>query len=196
MPIAVPDFIAGSGETGQVATDIADVVRADLERSGLFRPIRREAIFGTPGTTEVVPNFEPFRLVKAQALVIGAATIDGDELTVDFRLWDVFAGRSMTGLRLTAGLSSWRRVAHKVADAIYERVTGEVGYFDTRLVFISESGPLLGPWPDLWIDRGGWILNAAVSATAVANFGGAIKFPLSTLSSFPMPRLSNFCSPR
>ncbi|MCZ6603704.1 MAG: Tol-Pal system beta propeller repeat protein TolB [Alphaproteobacteria bacterium] len=141
VPIAVPEFIAGSGETGQVARDIADVVRADLERSGLFRPIPPDAIYGTPGTTEVVPNFEPFRLVKAQALVVGAATIDGDELTVDFRLWDVFAGRSMTGLRLTAGLSSWRRVAHKVADAIYERVTGEVGYFDTRLVFISESGP-------------------------------------------------------
>jgi TolB protein len=60
---------------------------------------------------------------------------------VNFRLWDVFGAQSMTGLRMSAGLSSWRRVAHKVADAIYERITGEVGYFDTRLVFISESGP-------------------------------------------------------
>ena len=141
VPIAVPDFIVGSGESGDVAQDIANVVRADLERSGLFRAIPQDAIFGAPTTTEVVPNFEPFRLVGALALVIGEVTIAGDVLSVDFRLWDVAVGQSMTGLSLSAGLSSWRRVAHKVADAIYERITGEVGYFDTRLVFISESGP-------------------------------------------------------
>ena len=143
LPIALPDFLTGSRGAEQVAIDITTVIKADLERSGLFRPINPDAFAAdVPNSTEVTPNFSAFRLINAQALVVGQTTIAGDELVIDFRLWDIFSGSAMTGLRLTSSRSNWRRIAHKVADAIYERLTGEVGYFDTRLVFISESGPL------------------------------------------------------
>ncbi len=142
VPIAIPDFIVGNPESAQFARDVAEVVSNDLERSGLFRPVDKRAFLEDPAGLEVRPNFNNWRVLNAQALVVGGAEIKADgELKVEFRLWDVFAEQAMTGLSLSTAPSNWRRVAHIVADTIYERMTGERGYFDTRVVYISETGP-------------------------------------------------------
>ena len=138
LPIAIPDFIAGD----PVGANIAQVVRADLERSGLFKPIDPKAYVDHVTNINVVPNFANWRVINAQGLVTGDATAEpGGLLKVEFRLWDVYGESQMVGKSYTAQPENWRRIAHKVSDDIYERITGEKGYFDTRIVFISESGP-------------------------------------------------------
>ncbi len=142
VPIAIPDFIAASSDAGQFARDISGVIANNLERSGLFRTVDKRAFLEDPAGVEVRPNFNNWRVLNAQALVVGGAELRADgELKVEFRLWDVFAEQAMTGLSLSTAPSNWRRVAHIVSDTIYERMTGERGYFDTRVVYISETGP-------------------------------------------------------
>ena len=142
VPIAVPDFISQGPEAQKVAIDIAGVIANDLERSGLFAPIDKRAFLSRPAGLAVRPNFVNWKPLNAQALIIGEAKLLADgQLRTDFRLWDVFAEQPMTGLSLSTAPSNWRRVAHIIADAIYERITGERGYFDTRIVYISETGP-------------------------------------------------------
>lgn len=138
LPIAVLDFVSEGG----VGQDLAKVVVADLERSGLFRPVDREAFIETQVGVNVRPRFKDWRVVNALALVTGRAVLQSDgRLRVEFRLWDVVAGQQMTGLQFFTKPDNWRRISHLVADAIYERLTGETGYFDTRIVYVSESGP-------------------------------------------------------
>ena len=142
LPIAVPDFLSETPEARQLAVDIATVVANDLERSGLFAPIDKRAFLSQPAGLAVRPNFVNWKPLKAQALIVGEAKLLADgQLRTDFRLWDVFAEQPMTGLSLSTSPANWRRVAHIVADAVYERITGERGYFDTRIVYISETGP-------------------------------------------------------
>ena len=142
LPIAVPDFLAKSPEAQKLAVDIATVIANDLERSGLFAPIDKRAFLSPPAGLAVRPIFVNWKPLNAQALIIGETKLLADgQLRTDFRLWDVFAEQPMTGLSLSTSPSNWRRVAHIVADAIYERITGERGYFDTRVVYISETGP-------------------------------------------------------
>ncbi len=142
LPIAIPDFLAQSPQVQKVAVDIATVIANDLERSGLFAPIDKRAFLSQPAGLAVRPNFVNWKPLNAQALIVGESKLTADgQLTTDFRLWDVFAEQPMTGLSLSTSPSNWRRVAHIVADAIYERMTGERGYFDTRIVYISETGP-------------------------------------------------------
>jgi TolB protein len=140
LPIAVPDLIS----TDQTGANIAGVVRADLERSGLFKPIDPKAYVDHITNINTVPNFSNWRVINAQALVAGEVGTGPDgRLKVDFRLWDVYGESQMVGTSFSTQPENWRRVAHMVSDAIYERITGEKGYFDTRIVFISESGPAL-----------------------------------------------------
>jgi len=137
LPIAIPEF---SG--GQVAHDMTQVVSADLERSGLFRPLDPRSFIDKDAATRTPPNFGDWRVINAQALVTG--TVEGQSdgrLQVEFRLWDVLDEQQMTGVRYTTTPQNWRRIAHIMADAIYKRITGEDGYFDTRVVYISETGP-------------------------------------------------------
>jgi TolB protein len=141
LPIAIPDF-AVSGATGTAGSDIAAVVRADLERSGLFRPIDPKAFVDHTNNINAVPNFPNWRTINAQGLVVGSVTAQPDgQLQVEFRLWDVSAASQIWGQKFSTIPANWRRIAHMISDAIYEHVTGEKGYFDTRIVFISESGP-------------------------------------------------------
>jgi TolB protein len=141
MPIAIPEF-AGTGEGEQTGRDIAQVLTADLERSGLFRPVDPKAFVDKDAATRTPPNYADWRVLNAQALVTGDVEVQPDgRLQVEFRLWDVFAEQQLTGLRYTATRENWRRISHIVGDAIYKRITGEDGYFDTRIVYISESGP-------------------------------------------------------
>ena len=138
LPIAIPDFV-GDPATG---ANVAGVVRADLERSGLFRPLDPRGFAEHITNINTVPNYASWRAITAQGLVTGQVIQQPDgRLRVDFRLWDVYGESQMLGLQFFATPENWRRIAHMVSDAIYERITGEKGYFDTRIVFISESGP-------------------------------------------------------
>ena len=142
IPVAVADFFGeGRGER-DFGEKIAGVVAADLERSGLFSPIDKKAFIQTGESLNILPRFGDWRLIKTQALVQGRVemTVDG-RLKVEFRLWDVYAEQQMVGLAYFSVPSNWRRVAHIIADTIYERITGENGYFDTRIVYIAETGP-------------------------------------------------------
>ena len=137
LPIAIPDF-----NGGQAGADIAKVLSADLERSGLFRPLDPGAFPEKAIDVSVQPKLDAWKTAGAQALVNGQATVAPDgRLRVDFRLWDVGSQQQLIGLQFTATQDNWRRVAHKIADQVYEKLTGEKGYFDTRIVFVAESGP-------------------------------------------------------
>ncbi|WP_411033396.1 Tol-Pal system beta propeller repeat protein TolB [Shinella sp. BYT-45] len=138
LPIAVTDFVAG-GDLGQ---RITDVIAADLKRSGLFAPVNKQAFIEKISNPDQPPRFDDWKVINAQALVTGRVTQEGDgRLRAEFRLWDTFAGQQLTGQQFFTQPENWRRVAHIIADAIYERLTGEKGYFDTRIVYVAESGP-------------------------------------------------------
>lgn len=135
LPIAIPDF-AGAQPFG---AQIAQVITANLARSALFRPVERRA-FITQGA-EATPRFADWRAIGAQALVTGRVEQQGERLRVEFRLWDVLPGLQIQGTAYTTTAANWRRIAHICSDAIYERLLGEKGYFDTRIVYVAESGP-------------------------------------------------------
>jgi TolB protein len=142
MPIAVPEFIAGSAEESQVASGITAVITANLGGSGLFRPLPRESFVEQIRDFSQEPRFGDWRTIQAQALVTGQVTLQPDgRLRAEFRLWDIFAQNQVVGLQFAATPKSWRRIAHKISDAIYKAITGEEGYFDSRVVFVDESGP-------------------------------------------------------
>jgi TolB protein len=135
MPIAIPAF------GGPQGPEIAKVVENDLEGSGLFRPLDPSTFQETP-SVNVQPQFAVWKQINAQALLDGQTSTDSDgRLKVDFRLWDVFSQGSLLGYQFSSTPDNWRRLAHKISDAVYERLTGEKGYFDTRVVFVAESGP-------------------------------------------------------
>jgi TolB protein len=143
MPVAIADLYGETAEASDLGVKISQVIARNLERSGLFRPIDSRAFIQGPEAMLGGPRFADWRQINAQALVTGRVqVVAGDRLEVEFRLWDVFAEQYMVGLRLGSIASQWRRIAHKVTDEIYKRLTGEVGYFDTRIVYIAETGPL------------------------------------------------------
>ncbi len=142
IPIAVTPLLGSGAAEAQMGQNIARVVSADLERSGLFRPIEPGAFIQNPAALQGLPRFADWRLLHTQGLVTGAVSREADgRLRVEFRLWDVVVEQQLTGLAFFASTDTWRRVAHKIADAIYKRITGEEGYFDTRIVYIAETGP-------------------------------------------------------
>src|SRR5258706_8620154 len=137
IPIAIPDFL---GATPQ-GREIAGVVRADLERSGLFRALNPASFIEKVSDINVPPRFADWRTIKAQGLVTGQAVAQPDgRMRVEFRLWDTFAESQMVGLQYNTTMpESWRQIAHMVSDSVYEKITGEKGYFNTRIVFIDED---------------------------------------------------------
>jgi TolB protein len=135
LPIAIPAFTGG-----QVGSDIVGVIGNNLQRSGLFRPLDPASFVERDLTVAVQPRFEAWKQINAQALVNGQVTVAGAALHVDFRLWDVFAEKQLIGQQMGSTPENWRRVAHKISDAIYEQLTGEKGYFDTRIAFVAETG--------------------------------------------------------
>jgi TolB protein len=141
MPIAVTDLVGVSSDEKRFGRDISRLIAADLERSGLFKAIDRKAFIQSAAAMQTLPRFGDWRVINAQAMVQGRAQIVPDgRLRIEFRLWDVFAETQMIGLAYFTIPDNWRRVAHIVADAIYKRITGETGYFDTRIVYIAETG--------------------------------------------------------
>jgi TolB protein len=142
MPIALPDFVAGTPGDGESAGSVTQIITANLRRCGLFAPIDPAAFIEKIANVDAVPRFPDWRAINAQALVTGRLTRQGDgRLRAEFRLWDVFAGQQQAGQQYFTSPDNWRRIAHIISDAIYERLTGEKGYFDTRIVFVDESGP-------------------------------------------------------
>ncbi|PZO77288.1 MAG: Tol-Pal system protein TolB [Mesorhizobium amorphae] len=136
LPIAVTDF-----QGGAVAQEISQIVAADLKRSGLFAPIDKAAFIENIANPDAAPRFDDWKVINAQALVTGRVGDAGDgRLRAEFRLWDVFGNEQLIGEQFFANPQNSRRVAHIIADSIYEKLTGEKGYFDTRVVFIDESG--------------------------------------------------------
>ncbi|MGB8623648.1 MAG: Tol-Pal system beta propeller repeat protein TolB [Paracoccaceae bacterium] len=143
LPFAVPDFVAGSGAAAEYAQNISRVVASDLAGTGLFREIPKSAFIANVTSFDSPVQYADWKAINAQALITGAVDLaSGGRLTVKFRLFDVYAGKPLgEGLQFAGSTDSWRRVAHKVADQVYSRITGESGYFDSRVVFVSESGP-------------------------------------------------------
>ena len=142
MPMAIVPFFGHDNNARALGERISQVVSDDLARSGLFRPLDRQAFIQHLTSINTIPRFSDWRLIKAEALALGHITrLPGGRIRAEFRLWDVFSGRQMTGERFTAGEANWRRIGHIIADAIYKRLTGEGGYFDSRIVFIDETGP-------------------------------------------------------
>lgn len=142
LPLAFPEMIHEGFWVGQYAGKIRDVVIADLERSGLFRIIPENSYIQELTSIDEQPNFVDWKAIQAHALVQSAIKeVDPNTLRVEFRLWDVYAENQLKGQSFTTTKDNWRRVAHVIADAIYERLTGEKGYFDTRIVYVSETGP-------------------------------------------------------
>jgi TolB protein len=141
LPIAIADFTADGSIDAKTAKEISDVVTADLKSSGLFAPIDRAAFIEQGLDTTRAPRFEDWRPINAQALVVGRIGDSDGRLKAEFRLWDVFAGKQLTGEQFFTRPKEARRIGHLIADAIYEKITGEAGYFDTRVVFVDESGP-------------------------------------------------------
>ena len=142
IPIAIPTFIAENAGAQQYAAEITRVVAANLVNTGLFREIGEQAFISRVASFDAPVQYADWKAINAQALVTGAVSLQGDRLVVKFRLFDVFSDRPLgEGLQFAGSTGSWRRMGHKVADAVYSRITGEGGYFDTRVVFVSETGP-------------------------------------------------------
>jgi TolB protein len=140
VPIALPDFLASSADPG-TARDVTQIIVSNLQRSGLFAPIDPAAYIERITNFDAYPRYPDWRQIKAQLLVTGRLSREGNGLKAEFRLWDVFAGTSLEGRQYVTSPENWRRIGHIISDAIYHTVTGDTGYFDSRVVFIDESGP-------------------------------------------------------
>jgi len=150
LPIAVSPLHveAGSKDVKQgdkiiknIGEEISRVIEVNFKRSGLFNPLKKESFVQNPDIAHVKPRFEDWRLIKAQALVTGKVKVSDDKLRTEFRLWDTVAAKEMLALAFSTTPDNWRRVAHIISDKIYQRLTGEEGYFDTRIIYVSETGP-------------------------------------------------------
>ncbi len=142
MPIAIPVFVPDTPESAELARSVTQVVVQDLVNTGLFREIPASAHIGRITNLDAPVQFSDWRAINAQALLTGAARESGGSVAVRFRLWDVAAQAPVgEGLQFDGPRDAWRRMGHKVADAVYSRLTGEGGYFDSRVAYVAESGP-------------------------------------------------------
>jgi TolB protein len=142
MPFAAPGFVPDSAGATDLARQITGVVVADLSGTGLFREVQPAAHIAKVTSLDAAVQFADWKAINAQALITGAVGVNGDRVQVRFRLWDVFAQAPLgEGLQFEGSAQSWRRMGHKVADAVYARLTGEGGYFDSRVTYVLASGP-------------------------------------------------------
>jgi TolB protein len=142
LPIAIPEFFAAGLDDGDAANAVTQIITANLQRSGLFAPIDSAAYIERIPSFDAVPRFPDWRNINAQALATGQIGRQADgRLQAEFRLWDVLGGQQLDGKQYVTTPDNWRRIAHIISDAIYERLTEEGGYFDSRVVFVDETGP-------------------------------------------------------
>lgn len=135
MPIAITDFAGPKG------IEIAQVVRSDLASTGIFQVQDPNSFIAKTNNINLTPKFADWRAIKSEALVVGNGASNQNLLRVEFRLWDIYGESQTLGLEFSSSEENWRRIAHKIADAIYKRLTGQSGMFDSRVVYVSESGP-------------------------------------------------------
>ena len=149
LPIAVSplyiepgskDVKLGDKIIKNIGEEISKVIEINFRRSGLFNPLQKDSFVQNPDIAHAKPRFEDWKLIKAQALVTGKVSITDEKLRVEFRLWDVVAAKEMVALAFSTTPANWRRVAHIISDKIYQRLTGEEGYFDTRIIYVAETG--------------------------------------------------------
>ena len=124
-----------------IGSEISLIIENNLKTSGLFNPLNKDAFLQAPDIANLKPRFEDWSLIKAQALITGKVNFVDKKLRVEFRLWDVLAGKEILALAFTTVPTNWRRVGHIITDKVYERLTGEKGYFDTRIIYVAEEGP-------------------------------------------------------
>ncbi|QHO78630.1 Tol-Pal system beta propeller repeat protein TolB [Bradyrhizobium sp. CCBAU 051011] len=141
QPIAIPNFVAGTPGDAEVGVGVAQVITNNLKRSGLFAPIDPAAFIERISNPDNPPTFQSWKQINATYLVTGRMTRQGDgRLKAEFRLWDVNTNQQLAGQQYFTSPEYWRRIAHIISDQIYERATGEKGYFDSRVVFVDETG--------------------------------------------------------
>lgn len=137
LPIAIPDFASSDPNFG---AEVAQVVRNNLTNSGLFRVIDPASYPQRVGNANATPEFNSWRGIGADGVVMGDVN-RGAQIQSSLRVWDTTAGAQVTGKAYGTDANSWRRIAHMASDAIYTGLTGESGYFDSRVVYVAESGP-------------------------------------------------------
>ena len=140
-PIAVSDFFSTDDKIKKIGKNITMVISDNLERSGLFNPIDKKAFIQSAESLSEQPRFEDWKIIKAQHLISGKINKKNDKITVEFRLFDVFSQKLLIGKKYETSEKNWRRVSHIISDAVFQRITGEGGYFDTRIVYVAETGP-------------------------------------------------------
>jgi len=146
LPVAVSPLYVESKSSEvlkelEVGSEISKIIETNLSRSGLFNPLEKDSFVQKPDIAHLKPRFEDWKLIKAQALITGKVNITKDKLRIEFRLWDVLAAKEIMALAFTTVPDNWRRIAHIITDKVYERLTGEEGYFDTRIIYVAEEGP-------------------------------------------------------
>ena len=141
IPIAIPVFTDPSGAPSATGTRITQVINDDLGHSGLFRAID-PASFIPNSMSNGAPVWQNWNLLGAQALITGDVADQGNgQLRVEFRLWSISQQKQVQGTAYTTTAANWRRIAHIIGDVVYQQLIGEPGYFDSRVAYISESGP-------------------------------------------------------
>ena len=140
LPIAITPFLAGSGADESAGT-LGEVINNNLTRSGYFAPIPKESFIEQITDFNQQPRFEDWRQIQAKALVTGQVFNDGGKIQVEFKLFDVNSQKQLAAQQFTTSPKNIRRIGHLISDAIYKSLTGIDGYFDTRIVFVDESGP-------------------------------------------------------
>ncbi len=142
VPIAITNPDSNSPAGRELGEKIAEVIRADLERSGLFDAIDPKYFQNSQTDINYKPVFPDWRVIKSEALLVSRVVMEGPaRVRFESRLWDVTAGEQLTGVVIGGTPEQYRRIAHKISDAIYEKLTGEAGYFDSKIVFVDETGP-------------------------------------------------------
>ena len=141
MPFAIARF-HDEGGAGDYLNQVQSLIAADLTGTGLFREIPASAHIARPESFDAPVSYDDWKAINAQALITGAVRVEGGKVVVKFRLFDVFAGQPLgDGMQFDASTGNWRRAAHKAADQVYARLTGEGPYFDSRVAFVQERGP-------------------------------------------------------
>ena len=143
ISLAVPSFIKESGANSIISRELAKVISNNLDSTGLFKSIPQSAYVSMPLSFNTPVQFSDWSIINADVLVMGSVGLKPDgRLEVKFRLWDVSQQKEIgKGKQYFTNSESWRRISHKISDTIYTRVTGEGAYFDSRVVFVSETGP-------------------------------------------------------
>ena len=142
LTFAIPTFEAENAAASDLAEQVTRVVASDLSGTGLFRELPATSFIAQRAAFAAPVRFPDWRAINAQAMITGAVAVTGGQVTVKFRIYDVFSGAELgQGQQFVGTEAGWRRMAHKVADQVYSRITGEAPYFDSRVVFISETGP-------------------------------------------------------